>query len=262
MNQMLKIAAHQLLDRFGYRITKKKSVKPEPYSAPYPSDFRDEWKEILDRVSHYTMTSPERVYNLCLAVKYISQNSISGSFVECGVWKGGSVMAMALSLLQLGETLRPEIFLFDTFDGMPEPAETDRFYEGTSAKKFHELHWGPGADIKYWAYSPLEEVRRNVLSTGYPAEKFRFVQGMVEDTLAANCPSEIALLRLDTDWFSSTSEEMKVLYPRLVKGGVILIDDYGTFTGAARAVDEYVLRESPRLLLTRIDDGLYMGIKQ
>ena len=76
---------------------------------------------------------------------------------------------------------------------------------------------------------------------------------MVEDTIPNQAPKEIALLRLDTDWYESTLHELEHLYPRLVSGGVLIIDDYGHWRGAREAVDEYIDKHKLKLFLTRID---------
>mgnify|MGYP001329190707 FL=1 len=62
---------------------------------------------------------------------------------------------------------------------------------------------------------------------------------MVEQTLQNNKIPDIAILRLDTDFYSSTITELKFLYPKLVKGGVLIIDDYGVWNGATKATHEY-----------------------
>jgi hypothetical protein len=104
-----------------------------------------------------------------------------------------------------------------------------------------------------WAYSPEEEVRRNVGACGYPLEQVKFVKGLVEHTVPDQAPERIALLRLDTDWYESTRHELCHLYPRLERRGVLVIDDYGHWQGARRAVDEYFRNASPPVLLQRID---------
>ncbi len=96
-------------------------------------------------------------------------------------------------------------------------------------------------------------VTQTVLSSGYPAERVHVVRGRVEETLPEAAPEHIAVLRLDTDWYISTRHELQHLYPRLVDGGVLIIDDYGHWQGARRAVDEYFRDEAPPLLLNRID---------
>ena len=76
---------------------------------------------------------------------------------------------------------------------------------------------------------------------------------MVEETIPDGAPEQIALCRLDTDWYESTIHEMEHLYPRMTPGGVLLIDDYGHFMGCKRAVDEYIEKNQRALLLNRID---------
>jgi hypothetical protein len=96
-------------------------------------------------------------------------------------------------------------------------------------------------------------VRRTVLSTGYPEERVHIVRGPVEETIPERAPERLALMRLDTDWYESTRHELHHLYPRLLEGGVLIIDDYGHWEGARRAVDEYFGAEAAPLLLNRID---------
>jgi hypothetical protein len=89
--------------------------------------------------------------------------------------------------------------------------------------------------------------------TGYDSEKVFFVKGKVEETLPAHAPDRISLLRLDTDWYESTYHELTHLYPRLTVGGVLIIDDYGHWAGARRAVDDFIGKNKLRLLLNRVD---------
>ena len=206
--------------------------------------------EIYDKVRPYTMTSLERVVALSDAIRYLIDNGIDGAIVECGVWKGGSMMAAALTLLDMHKTDR-DLFLFDTFEGMTPPSERDRTLRGESA---HELMAGSDRQSSWiWARSPLHEVKEAMTSTGYPSTRVRFVQGRVEDSLPRSAPETIALLRLDTDWYESTRWELEFLYPQLVRGGVLIVDDYGHWEGARRAVDEYIREHGHRLLLNRVD---------
>jgi hypothetical protein len=186
---------------------------------------------------------------------------VSGAIVECGVWKGGSMMAAALTLLRLDAADR-DLFLLDTFAGMPPPTEEDvsSAYDGYNPMR----HWRRrqrSPDLNTWHYVPAEEVRAAVLSTGYPADRVQLVEGRVEDTLPERAPAEIALLRLDTDWYASTKHEMEHLYPRLAPGGVLILDDYGHYEGARRAVDEYFEAHGGRPLLTRVDYTGRVGVK-
>jgi O-methyltransferase len=223
----------------------------------FPGDFEHADIEICRRVAPYTMTTPPRVYALMRGVEYVVARGLAGAFVECGVWRGGSMMAAALTLLRLGNTDR-DLYLFDTFAGMTPPTAEDVKHSGESAA---DLLAGASRDSHLWAVASLEDVREGVLGVGYPEERIHFVEGPVEETLPANAPDEIALLRLDTDWYESTKHELVHLYPRLVTGGVLILDDYGYWQGTRRATDEYVAEHSVPLLLNRIDAGARMALK-
>jgi hypothetical protein len=204
------------------------------------------------------MTSPERIFALRSSIEYVVRHRIPGDIVECGVWKGGSMMATAKALMALGETDRT-LHLFDTFDGMSAPTADDATFRGQRAADLMA-----DADKRsdwIWAYSPLKEVTANLHSTGYPADRMRFVQGKVEETIPSQAPAHIALLRLDTDWYESTWHELVHLYPRLSPGGVLIIDDYGHWAGARKAVDQYFSEQGARVLLNRIDYTARMCIK-
>lgn len=201
---------------------------------------------IYRRVRNHTMTSPERVAALCQAIAYLEQARVPGAIVECGVWRGGSMMAAALALLRLESTCRP-LYLFDTYHGMTAPAEVDRDLYGRSARELLAAPTHEGDHVR--ARCNLHEVRAALHATRYPCEKMVFVPGPVEETLPAAAPERIALLRLDTDWYESTRHELETLYPRLADGGVLIVDDYGHWQGAQRAVDEFFARQdqTPRL---------------
>jgi hypothetical protein len=220
------------------------------------NDVDESTRAIFQRAKPYTMTSPERVIALCDAVRYVVRRGVPGAIVECGVWKGGSSMAAALSLIAAGDTER-DLYLFDTFEGMSAPTEHDR--RADDAASAASLLANSRKSDPVWAYSPVDEVRANMASTGYPGERVHYVQGKVEDTIPAAAPGEIAILRLDTDWYASTRHELEHLYDRLSPSGVLIIDDYGAWEGARKAVDEF-FAERP-ILLSRIDRTGRIGVK-
>jgi len=230
-----------------------------PVVPVLPADFDESTVRIFRSVQQFTMTSPERVHALVEAVKYVVQNSIEGDFVECGVWKGGSAMAMAQMLLKLGETQR-DIYLYDTFTGMVAPTAKDISFAGEVAQQIFE-QTKTAEDASDWCYAPVDDVRRNVFGTGYPKDKFHFVQGKVEDTIPGSIPDSIALLRLDTDWYESTRHELVHLFPRISPYGILIIDDYGCWKGAQQAVDEYITQNRLRIFLSRIDSTARIAIK-
>jgi O-methyltransferase len=198
---------------------------------------------LFARVGPYTQTSRERVTTLADAVEYAIRANVPGDFVECGVWRGGSTMAVALTLQRLGARDR-RLWLYDTFGEMPAPGRRDRDHAGRGVAG-HEATMLGGTGLS------LTDVRAAMRSTGYPEDRIEYVRGRVEKTIPARAPERIALLRLDTDWYESTRHELVHLYPRLVRGGVLIIDDYGHYAGARQAVDEY-FADRP-VLLVRVD---------
>ncbi len=208
--------------------------------------------DLYRQCKEYSMTSLERMFGLYQAVCYIIKNNIPGDFVECGVWKGGSAMMMALILNRYHETNR-KLYLYDTFEGMSEPTEMDKTAKGTEAAALMKNKRNKESDTSVWCYSPLEEVKKNLLFTGYPEEQIQYIKGKVEDTLHLHLPGKLALLRLDTDWYESTRAELQFLYPLLEKKGVMIIDDFGHWEGAQKAVMEYFESIHEQPLLQRID---------
>jgi len=252
----MKKMIQRFLNRYGYHIVKFDRNNP-PWE--YPADFDGELRTIIEKVKPFTMTLHERLYANCEAVRYITRHQVEGALVECGVWRGGSTMAMLQTLLNRQDTSR-EVYLYDTYEGMSEPGREDKAFFGDEAAVMMK-NSDRNDPRSVWCYASLEDVQRNVLSTGYPADKIHFIKGKVEDTIPAAIPEKIALLRLDTDWYESTRHELQHLYPRLQKGGVLLIDDYGHWEGARKAVDEYIREKDLQLLLCRTDYSGRIALK-
>jgi O-methyltransferase len=235
----------RLVARRGYAILNRRVAQP---------DMDGEFTGLYERCRPFTMTPVERMYALYAGTKYVVARDVPGDVVECGVWKGGSAMLAALTLDRVNGRDR-RLHLFDTFAGMTEPTAPD----GRAA--LEEWRRRDRGDHNEWCYSGREEVEANMRSTGYPAERVTLVEGKVEDTLPERAPDRIALLRLDTDWYQSTYHELVHLYPRLEPGGVLIIDDYGHWSGARRAVDRYLAEIETPVLLNRIDNGGRIAIK-
>ncbi len=252
---MLKTLVKKTLEKAGFRLI---MANQYVYGEPVPHELEKDFLDLYSQVRPFTMTTPERLYAAYKAAQYVADNNIPGSIVECGVWKGGSCMMMALALLKKGIRDR-ELYLYDTYEGMPEPGEKDKSLGGNSA--YGTWKDNQTTDVNTWCYSPLEEVQNNLSSTGYPKDKIHFVKGKVEDTIPQTLPGSIALLRLDTDWFDSTYHEMQHLYPLLATKGVLIIDDYGHWQGAREAVDKYFTENKISMLLNRIDYTGRIGIK-
>jgi SAM-dependent methyltransferase len=112
-------------------------------------------------------------------------------------------------------------------------------------------------EINSWCYTPLERVKQNLFSSGYPQDKLHFIIGDVMETLKveSNIPDKIAILRLDTDWYESSKFELERMYDKVVPGGVIIFDDYYHWDGQRRATDEFF--SSIRMDYTFVDIGNY-----
>jgi O-methyltransferase len=240
----------------GYQIVRMHAHHQRQTAAPaskdeFPADYDEMARPILRAARPYTMTRKEKRYALYLATRYVVQHDIPGAIVECGVWRGGSMHVVARTLLAIGDTSR-ELYLFDTFEGMTPPTDKDRTYGG---RPVAELLASQPRTARIWAIASLEDVKQGFESIPYPQDKIHYVEGAVESTLPTQAPSEIAILRLDTDWYESTRHELVSLYERLTPGGVLIIDDYGSFQGARQAVDEFVEETDARLLLLPIGPG-------
>lgn len=235
-----------ILRRAGVRLVPPEARRLDPADAA-----------IVDRVMPFTMTSVERVLAVIDAARHVVRAGIPGAFVECGVWRGGSMMAAALALREAGAADR-DLFLYDTFEGMTEPQAVDVDPAGRPAIAEYTARREKNSG---WCAASADEVRRNLLSVGYDSQRLIFVEGKVEETIPRTAPDSIALLRLDTDWYESTRHELAHLYPRLVPGGILIIDDYGHWAGARHAVDEYFSEHGPAPLLTRIDYTGRMAVR-
>lgn len=244
--------AKKLVNGLGINISRVNS------NAQFPADFNQEVIDTILKVKPFTQTSNERLYALCEATKYIAVNKILGDIVECGVWRGGSMMAIAYTLMQYDDNYR-NLYLFDTFTGMPEPSDKDITISGETASKL--LKNSNKADQKsIWCYAPLDGVKESMYGTGYDPERIHLIKGKVEDTIPIQAPNQISLLRLDTDWYESTRHELEYLFPRIVTGGVIIIDDYGHWQGVRKAVDEYIQENNLKILLNRVDYTGRIGV--
>jgi O-methyltransferase len=248
-----KTAVNKALTRtVGYKIVRAGAVPASRATAPtYPVDWDEVAKPILRAANPYTMTRAEKRYALYLATRYITRYAIPGAVVECGVWRGGSMHVVARTLLSIGDPNR-ELYLFDTFEGMTPPTDKDVTYDGRAVADL--LAQRPKTS-KIWAIASLEDVQEGMATVGYPAERIHYVKGPVEQTLPDAAPEQTALLRLDTDWYESTRHELHTLYDRLAPGGVLIVDDYGSYQGSRQAVDEFIEETGARLLLVPIGPG-------
>jgi predicted O-methyltransferase YrrM len=192
---------------------------------------------IWEQVQPHTTASPESGYALYQAVRYLAERPIRGNIVESGIGRGGSSMLIALTLMAVGDTDR-DLWLFDAFAERPEPEPVDVDLGGATAELADRV-----------------AVEANLASTGYPMDRVHLVDGDIRETAAKTRTGALSLLRLDTDWYSSTAAELTTFWPRLNQHGVLLVDDYREGHGVKAAVDEHFDNDQqPSVLLQPVDD--------
>ena len=248
----LRATASAQLSARGWRPARGTPLR-EGYLRPdFGVDDEAAIKAAVRRVRGNTMTSFERLATLWQQVRYLDRYGIDGALVECGTWRGGSVGMMALAHLAACPTADRRLHLFDSFEGLPEPTAKD----GTKAAQYASGRTTGALERIDACTAPLEENRALLEGAiGYPSELLTYHQGWFQETVPVAAPSlgPIALLRLDGDWYESTVVCLEHLYPLVPPGGVVVIDDYGHWEGARRAVDEFIAETAEPILLSHID---------
>jgi O-methyltransferase len=251
--KMSKKLFRSIFAAFGYEVRKKTNARLE---------LEEGAEEAINKISSYTMLSPQRLIALYQKVAFCEVHMVSGSFVECGVWKGGSVGLMALANMKYGKKRR-HIHLFDSFqeicapdysvDGEKAILETKKWTQGCSNGKLvpltgiYDVMGGPGT----------LEGNKDLLecNIGYDSGYLHYHKGWFQDTLPndADKIGDIAILRLDGDWYASTKVCLEYLYDKVVSGGFIIIDDYWAYDGCKKAVDEFIQSRGIKAFLIDVD---------
>jgi O-methyltransferase len=251
---MLKTIIKKTFALAGLRVT---SLEGPPRRG-FPAEFSDEDKVIFNYVrdNELSLVADESLFTTILACSHVAAHAIEGDFVECGVYRGGNAIAAA-DVFRRRAPGRA-VWLFDTFAGMTAPTAVDVSVNGVSADAKFRLHQKDGHNE--WQFASLDDVRRNFARASLHEANARYVKGDVLETLKAGpLPDRISVLRLDTDWYESTKLELELLYPRLARGGVLIVDDYGSWEGSRRAVEEYfALHPRPYL---QVCDSTRVGVK-
>jgi O-methyltransferase len=246
---------NKVLSLFGLKLIRKADL-----ARRFPVEISDSDREIFQyvRTNQLSTSTDERLYATILACRHVVEQRIDGDFVECGVWRGGNSL-IAAGVFKSMKTDR-SAWLFDTFAGMTAPTGADVNFRGEIAEQ--KFNASQRAGHNDWCYAPIEEVTANFEKAGLLSDRIKFIKGDVARTLAntASLPPRISVLRLDTDWYESTKAELEVLFPRLSRGGILIIDDYGHWGGARKAVDEYFERYS-RPFFQYIDHTGRIGVK-
>tara|TARA_Y100001968_G_scaffold315855_1_gene342948 strand:+ start:1108 stop:1899 length:792 start_codon:yes stop_codon:yes gene_type:complete len=254
---MIKSRIKKILNKFGVEI---KKFEPE---TTYPWEADREEIELIEELmalnsknkskDRLTMCSIKRLWAAISATKYVIREKIDGDIIECGVWRGGCSIAMAKTIKRFNSNKK--IILYDTFAGMTRPTEDDvKAKNGRNAlKKFNDLNT---EGYNKWCYASVEEVKASFKKYGL-LDIASFRKGDISAVLKDNkddLPTKISLLRLDTDWYESTKDEMEILYPKVSKNGILLVDDYGSWEGARKAIDEYFLNSDSPIPMQWVTD--------
>lgn len=264
----MKAIIRSLIGALGYEIKRKSKNRD---LLRYDDEIQA--KKAIELVRQNTMCSYEPLVTLFQQVKYCEINALQGDFVECGVWKGGASGLMALASMEYGAGMR-HIHMFDVFDDIcePDPAVDGDYalnqvaeLAGVSrqalqgrlqpVKGVYRSHNGPGS---------VEIVRKLLESTiGYDKSHLSYHQGWFQDTLpkVADRIREIAILRLDGDLYASTKICLDYLYDKVVPGGFVVVDDYGTYEGCKKAVDDYRERHALTAFLNHVNYDCRYWIK-
>lgn len=175
----------------------------------------------------FTMVKNRNLKLLYDLVLDVNKCHLSGDIVECGVWNGGSAAMMGRASLEAPLDLEPRrLWLFDSFQGLPPPGEHDGDFEKQS--------YFPG-----WNKGNVKMVQEVLGKIGYPSDKLTIVPGWFDETIVREPIEEIVILHIDADWYQSVRTVLELLYPRVVPGGYVVLDDYGLWPGCERAVLDY-----------------------
>ncbi|HVY71450.1 MAG TPA: TylF/MycF family methyltransferase [Verrucomicrobiae bacterium] len=187
--------------------------------------LRQEGKD-WPRLAH-TMIGQKRIDNLEHCVRTVIEEGIPGDLIETGVWRGGSCIFMRAILKAYGVKDRT-VWVADSFAGLPEP-DQNKYPDDAGDKHY---------TFKSLAIS-LEQVQENFRKYGLLDDQVKFLKGWFKDTLPTAPIKQLAVCRLDGDMYESTMDGLVNLYPKLVKGGFMIIDDYGAVPACKKAVEDY-----------------------
>lgn len=177
---------------------------------------------LLSAVRNNTVVSRSKLNTLYTLARRIEAGRIDGIVAECGVFRGGSA-----ALLAAATSPGRQVYLFDSFQGLPAPGEKD-------GQQAHSLY------REGWCHGTAGDVRAICRRVGVEDARLHLVEGWFQDTLPAFPPQPIALLHVDADWYESVRLCLETFYDRVSPGGFVVFDDYGRWEGCTRAVDEFV----------------------
>ena len=212
----LKGAVTSLVERRGMKLVRERHVnlqrRAEGKGWPYHA---------------HTMIGVERLRNIQNCVEDVIHSGVPGDLIETGVWRGGAAILMR-AVLKAYDISDRTVWVADSFRGLPPPdAERYPADAGANLHEFEELA------------VPLEEVRDNFDRYGLLDDRVEFLEGWFRDTLPTAPIEQLAVMRLDGDYYESTWDALSSLYPKLSSGGYVIIDDYQLIDACRAAVDDF-----------------------
>lgn len=215
--------AVKIFEKLGYRVHRIGGDQKYSWNCPYLTHtytpcFEDWFQRIYNEVKDFTSITEDRCYIIYKFSQYASK--LNGDFAECGVYRGGS--ALLISKVITENQNRKNLYIFDTFEGMPSSANEDpsNYMEGALSE------------------TSLEEVKKLL-------EPFSFVKihpGIIPKTFEGLEDKKFSFVHIDVDIYQSTKDCLEFFYDRISKGGIIIFDDYGwqgLEKSERRAVDEF-----------------------
>lgn len=217
-------------------------------SEKYDPELREygwDWPSVA-----HTMIGTKRLANVRALVESVLGNKVDGDFIETGVWRGGACILMR-AVLRAYDVRDRRIWLADSFNGLPAPNEEK--YPADKGDKFHAFQ-----ELKV----SLDEVKHNFEKYGLLDDQVGFLQGWFKDTLPVAPIQKLAILRLDGDMYESTWDALSALYPKVSKGGYVIVDDYHVVPGCKAAVHDYLAFQNIEPQFVEIDGvGIYWQIE-
>lgn len=250
---------------FFRTIKKFFKLNQEPNLKKLIPEITDEEINLIHEFGQHSMTPLLRRWAVIQSLHYINKKEIIGDIVECGIWRGGSLFLARRVQDKYYSGVKRNFYGFDTFEGMSKPSIHDYNNKGVSAISIYNKlkDTRERGEASNFARASLEDVTSSAKLFFNDINCMKFIKGKVENSLleSSNLPEKISLLRLDTDWYESTLIELEILYPKLAKGGILILDDYGDWLGSKKAVDEYFAGRN--VFKSRVDNAcrLYMKIE-
>ena len=230
----LKKIFKKILNFFGLKIIRNNSFLNR--RANLIVEASNEEIYLIKKSMEHSLSSELNLWSIMQALKYIADNKIKGDLVECGIFRGGTLALLCFYAQKLN--INCNIWGYDTFEDGFSINDYSTFDKTSKSKDLNLKDFINPKDFYYTKTQVLEIIKKfAIIDNYYP----KLIKGNIMETLLEkkNLPENISFLRMDTDLYKTTKLQLEILYPRLVSGGVLHIDDYGACVGVKKAVDEF-----------------------